>query len=127
MTKPQRPLICVDFDGTLVADKWPMFGDYEPDAIKYIQKLLVDNDVIIHSARLNNHDMYGTLRTKEEVTQEVKAMRTYLDLYGLREVKIWAGEDCKPSAALFIDDRAIRYDGSWRDVYKEAVKRLATE
>lgn len=119
-----KPLIAVDFDGTLVKNKWPSFGDFNPGAVKYITMLLRDNDVIIWSARLNNHDLYGKLRTKEEVTRECEKVRTMLDLAGLHEVKIWSGEDCKPSAMLFIDDRAICYDGSWRRVYHEAVKRL---
>lgn len=119
-----RPLIAIDFDGTLVKNAWPAMGDMNPGAVRYVQMLMRDNDCIIYSARLNNHDIYGKLRTKEEVYKETKAMRQYLDTMGLQDLKIWAGEDTKPSALIFIDDRAIHFDGSWRRVFHETRKRL---
>lgn len=124
MTNGQRPLIAIDLDGTLIEQRWwPQLGPLKPGAVKYVTMLLRDNDVTIFTARINKLDLDGKRRSQEEVDQEIQNIRELLDSNGLQEVEIHVTKG-KPSALLFIDDRAICFDGSWRRAYHEAVKRL---
>lgn len=119
-----RPLIAIDLDGTLIeARHWPNLGPLKPGAKKYVSQLLRDNDVVVFTARINDHDLDGNHRSWEDVDNEIAGIRKLLDDNDLKDVSIHT-EAGKPSALVFIDDRAIHFDGSWRRAYHTCRTRL---
>lgn len=119
-----RPLIAIDLDGTLIeARHWPSLGPLKPGAAKYVRMLLRDNDVVIFTARINNIDLDGNKRTDQEVTLEIIGIRNLLNDNGLEDVTIHVAAG-KPSALVFIDDRAVEFDGSWRRAFHKTRSKL---
>lgn len=119
-----RPLIAIDLDGTLIeARHWPKLGPLKRGAAKHVKLLLVDNDVVVFTARINKIDLDGNERADWEVNNEIFGIRMLLDESGLEEVSIYV-EPGKPSAAVFIDDRAVPFDGSWRRAYQRTRNKL---
>lgn len=119
-----RPLIAIDLDGTLIeARHWPKLGPLKPGAVKYVKMLLRDNDVTIFTARINKMDLDGYRRDEQDVINEIIGIRALLDSNGLEDVDIHI-EEGKPSALVFIDDRAVEFDGSWRRAYHKTRTKL---
>lgn len=119
-----RPLVAVDLDGTLIeARHWPKLGPLKPGAVKYVKMLLRDNDVVVFTARINQRDLNGVLREQHEVDNEIFGIRMLLDISGLEDVSIHTTKG-KPSALVFIDDRAVEFDGSWRRAYHKTISKL---
>lgn len=119
-----RPLVAIDLDGTLIeARHWPKLGPLKPGAVKYVKMLLRDNDVVVFTARINKTTLEGSTRSDQEVTMEIIGIRNLLDSSGLEDVTIHVAAG-KPSALVFIDDRAVEFDGSWRRAYHKTRTKL---
>lgn len=128
MDRSYRPLIAIDLDGTLLEDgHWPILGPLKPGAYKYNKMLLRDNDLIIYTARLNQYDMEHRLRSNTEMARELNSIRTLLNDNDLDKIRIWTGQDCKPSANAFIDDRNVEFTDSWRRAYHKTRVKLGQD
>ncbi len=122
-----RQLIAVDLDGTLIDSRhWPMLGPLKPGAKKYCLQLLRDYDIVVFTARINISDLDGNKRTPEEVLEEIAGIRQLLDQNGLHDIGIHTAAG-KPSAQVFIDDRAVVFDGSWRRAFHQTRERLGVK
>lgn len=119
--------IVVDFDGTLVENKWPGIGNWMPGAIKAMLDLHhAGYKIILFSARLSSSDPFtGNDRPPGEVMTEVQKVRSMLDKAGLTFIQIWTKAG-KPGGAVYIDDRAERYNGrpgSWAKMVRRILIR----
>jgi len=106
-----KPLIAIDFDGTLSTqmEDHADFGPPIPGAIEAVKKFKEQGfEVIVFSHRV---DYPGGL---EEIIEWLKAYNCPID-------KIWIKE--KPAAKYFIDDRSIAFTGNWDEAFKEIQKR----
>lgn len=114
-----RRTVAVDFDGVIHSYISPWQGaNIIPDpplpgAIEWLSKLVLDFNVVIFSARCN--DDAG-----------IHAMQQWFIRWGLRpEVhEQITYEPGKPSAWVFIDDRAIQFTGNFWHISPGALKKF---
>ena len=122
-----KPLIAVDYDGTLTENAWPHHGDWKPGALEALRELVKHARVTIFTVRIAPMELDEiTERPVQLVQQEVNTIRQRLDDAGLREVTIWQ-KNYKPPAILFIDDRAIHFNdrpGAWKAILTKSLIKL---
>lgn len=107
-------MIAVDFDKTIADyDNWEdmnRVGEPLPDAIKFLRALSKIDDVCILSARANT-------------PEGVKAIKEWVDKYGLSDIISRISNEKLGDIEILIDDRAIHFDGDFRAVLKEVIRR----
>ena len=102
---PNRPILCLDFDGVLhwyrngwqgqnVIDDEPV-----PGAVEFVTRAQEVFSVVVYSSRSSHPG-------------GIEAMREWMRKHGFPEVK-FASQ--KPAAFLTIDDRALLFSGVWPD------------
>jgi hypothetical protein len=124
-----KPLVSIDYDGTLVESAWPMHGDWMPGAVDALHSIVKYAKVVVFTVRIAPYelDMF-TPRPVSIVQSEIRVIRDRLDAVGLQEVEIWT-LPYKPPAIVFVDDRGLRFNKSknaWR-VTAEKVAILCHE
>lgn len=126
----KRHIVVIDWDGTLVENKWPSMGDWMPGAIEAVKRFhAAGMKVIVFSARLSPYWFDGSERPTAEVEEAIAQVRAKLDEAGLHYVHIWTRPG-KPPLSVFIDDKAERYHGtsnSWRRLTEKVLVRLGQE
>lgn len=110
----RKPTVVIDWDGTLVEQKWPEMGDWLPGAVEAVEDLLnAGYRVIVHSCRTHSNDLDDVTPLPDwKVQLEVDAIRAKLDEADLGIVDIYTSN--KPPADAYIDDKAVRFAGNWR-------------
>lgn len=111
--------ICVDFDGVIAefADDINNFGRLIPGAPEAICELqALGYRIIIHTARPSHQ------KHKEQLA-------AYLQMHGVPFDEINTNSHCaweaeKPVADLYIDDRALRFEGDWTHTLSAAKRHL---
>jgi hypothetical protein len=117
----RKPILCIDFDGTIhsYVSGWQgaeiIPDPPTPGAIEFLWEAIRIFEVHIYSSR--SHQPGG-----------IRAIREWLDRW---DEAYWSKQrtrprsglvmnvkfpECKPSALVTIDDRAITFDGTWPDV-----------
>jgi hypothetical protein len=118
-----RKHIALDYDGTIVSNAWPDHGTPEPNAAAVIKRLCAEYDVTIFTARIAPFDMDGQPRKGKQVATELRDIHNKLKKMGLGYLEIhqlpW-----KIGADLYVDDKALHYDGSWIETELEIHRRL---
>ena len=100
---PDKPVICIDFDGVIHKDTLPYDEDNQildepvPGALEAIRKLQERYTIVILSARARFHEPR-------------KAMYDWLRIHGFGPITV---TNRKPKALIYLDDRGIRFDGDW--------------
>lgn len=111
--------ICVDLDDTLL-EKDPMSGEYSQPtegAIEAMQTLMEEgNRLTVFTARFNPMPAQLRHQMKEELEQMLQQL-------GFPEMEVWTGMN-KPSADIFIDNKAVTYDGDWGLVLAQTQQML---
>jgi len=111
-----KTTIAVDFDGVInpYTKGWRGAGVYETPSAECVTALGELHEegvrIIIHTAReKSEHPLVAKFLVINEVMFD----------------EIWAGESkrAKPKADVYIDDRALNFSGSWKDV-ADIVRRL---
>ena len=121
-----RPVFCVDWDGTGVEEVWPGMGDWLPGAPEALRLLSLMGKTVIYSLRCHLFEMDDeTPRPRCDVAAEVFAIRRKLDDAGLHDIDVYPPSRGKPPAEFYIDDRAVRFDGDWRATMSEVTARRA--
>lgn len=121
----RKPIICLDFDGVIHSYTSGWKGARTiPDppvegALMFMDKALsLGYDVVIHSSRAR---YWGGIRAMRQWLRQVSGMLWY-DTFqaGLENVRFvrW-----KPPAVVTIDDRAIRFDGTFPDPREAATRK----
>lgn len=118
----RKPIICLDFDGVIHSYTSGWQGARSiPDppvegALVFMARALdLGYDVVIHSSRAR---YWGGIRAMRQWLKQVSGMLWYDTMQtGLESVRFvrW-----KPPAVVTIDDRAIRFDGTFPDPQKAA-------
>jgi hypothetical protein len=126
-----RHTVVHDWDGTLVTNRWPEMGDWQPGAIRAVKRLHAAGlHQVVFSARLSPYDPFTSMRRDPaHVEAEAQKMRAKLDAAGLTYVEIWRKEG-KPGASVYTDDKAERYHGrpgSWDRLADKILMRLGKE
>jgi hypothetical protein len=114
-----KPVIAVDFDGVIHSykrpwiDAWTIPDDPLPGAFTWLANLTLKFSVMIYSARCN--DEKGIAAMKEWFVKHGMS-REFLDAFIF--------EPGKPSAFLFIDDRAMNFNGSYGHLSVAELRRF---
>jgi hypothetical protein len=127
-----RHVINVDWDGTVVPAMWPerptTLLPGAKDALTRFHN--AGHPVRIWTARINPMDPWtGERRPAEAVEEEIRYIRITLDYNGLEFVEIYTAEG-KPGGAVYIDDKAERYNPgakSWARLADKILLRLDGE
>lgn len=128
--KPRKPMmkhtytIAVDFDGVIHSYKSPWVNNHTipdppvPGAIEWLVKMAMDFEIVIFTTR------GSTWRGRRAVRNYIRryAGPQWYEWYpggrGLEDITVTAK---KPAALIYLDDRAVRFDGktfpSARDVH----------
>ena len=105
------PILCIDFDGVISENKRGWEGvevDSREEPVKgaifFLSCAVKNFKVIVHSARCNRRS-------------GIHQMKKWLLEYGMSEhaIGLLSFQPGKPSAAIFLDDRAVRFDGTFED------------
>jgi hypothetical protein len=102
--------IAVDWDGTCVENVWPKkYGKWLPGAVDGLRKLLDSGwYVTVHTCRIAPVTPSSKVRTDRAVEREIRAIRRQLDEANLHDVNIHT-QGYKPSADIYLDDRAHKF------------------
>lgn len=111
--------VAVDWDGTCVDDHaWPEMGEWLPGAITALRFLANEFDeVAIFSCRIAPVDTDGV--TPHDPSWQVSEIHRMLSQAELpHNVFVWQ-EAYKPPADFYIDNHAVRFEGSWKEVLEK--------
>lgn len=118
---------CVDWDDTLVEDRWPDQGPWLPGAVKALHALNRLGQVVIYSCRVAPM-AFPSMPTPEEdtprdpvdVARSVFLMKQMLKAEGLGHIEVWQ-RPYKPAATVYIDNRAVRFNGDWNETMEDVL------
>lgn len=109
----------IDWDDTLTEDHYPQQGPWLPGAVKAIRALERIGTVVIFSCRVApyafpsaNRPEDDVLRDPVDVSLTLERMSAMLVEEGLGHIEIWQ-RGYKPPATVYIDNKAVLYDGDW--------------
>ena len=109
-------IIAVDFDGTIVENRFPDIGEPIEDAISTLLKFKQDgHELILFTCREGPH-LWRAIKFCKQQGLEFDAVNTALHRFtdnagGLRDTR-------KPFAHYYIDDRNIGGLPSWKEIEK---------
>lgn len=104
----------IDWDDTLVENKWPDQGEWLPGAVEALRELSELGEVVIYTCRTAGVDTDEiTERDVQAVATEVQRMRQMLYDQDLDDVEIWM-KPYKPPALVYVDDKGLPYYGDWK-------------
>ena len=114
MAREYPKTIIIDFDGTLCKFAFPDVGPPEPGIKEALTKLKeLGYRVCIHSVRTATY--WGDRKRKHHIQVIEKFMKENELPYD--EILVDKNMD-KPIAEVYVDDRAIRYEGNWLEIIK---------
>ena len=114
---PTRAVFVVDWDGTCVEEVWPGMGDWLPGAVESLREMRAIGKTVIYSLRCHLYEMDDvTPRPAEDVEEHVQLIRQKLDAAGLNDIEVYPPDRGKPPGKFYVDDRAVRFTGDWREV-----------
>jgi hypothetical protein len=112
-----RPMIAVDFDGTLCDAAYPGIGQIKRGAKEALTTFrTLGYKILIYSCRTCHwyYDVFGGSPLEPTLQREkVRDMIAFLELHDIPYDEIDDGSRGKPPADFYIDDKAIRYDDVW--------------
>ena len=127
-----RHVLNIDWDGCAVPAAWPDRPDnFHPGFVEAMHRFnKAGHPIRIWTARINPRDPWtGERRPDDVVEEEVQYIRDMLDSHGLQFIEIYRDEG-KPGGAVYIDDKAERYNAgprSWARLADKILLRLDGE
>lgn len=114
----QDLVIAVDFDGTLVGYDGEGLAFPMPGAAEAMDRLRANGAyIVVHTCRVTTGRANGTIEA------ELGFIRACLDDFGIPYDEIYMSD--KMIADIYIDDRAVPFEGNWPDVVKRIARRSA--
>lgn len=116
-----RVRFCIDWDGTCVTDAWPAMGQWNPGAIEALRSLSKWGEVVIFTCRVAPYQLDE--RTPRNPIFDITGIREMLNKEGLHDVRLW-DKAYKPSALVYVDNRAVRFNGrpnSWKKLVPKLI------
>ena len=114
--------ICIDIDGTICRyTDWidaSHFGDIIPGAVEVIKKLHENNWYII---------IYSTRADNALIEKFLKSNDIYYDSINNNPFQPTNAIGAKPLADVYLDDRAITFNGDWNETYTEIIEFIPWE
>jgi len=107
--KKKIKIFCFDLDNTLCETKASNYNNSKPKkkAIKVVNSLYDKGHIIkIYTARYMGRNQ-DNLKNKKKISLKIS---NQLKLFGLKYHKLFIS---KPSADIYIDDKAYGYDNNW--------------
>ena len=113
--KPDGKIAIIDFDGTLCKFEFPKVGKVEPNVKKALELLKAKGYTIkIHSCRTATY-----WDSPVERGEHIHAILEFLEQNEIPyDELICSAQQDKPIADVYIDDRAVRYEGNWMEIAK---------
>ena len=114
MTREYPETVVIDFDGTLCKFAFPDVGPPEPNVKEALTKLKeLGYKICIHSVRT------ATYWGDADREHHIQAIKNFMEENEVPYDEILTDSTMdKPIAAVYIDDRAIRYEGNWLEIVK---------
>lgn len=125
LSYPAKPVIAVDWDGTLVPERYPeQPREWLPGAEKALRRLTRRFKVYIWTSRIapTVHREWHKERPDGEVESEILYIRNMLNNAGFRMVGIW-NEPFKVPAEFYIDNKGVTFEGDWDATIDEVWRR----
>lgn len=117
-------IIAVDFDGTIVEDKFPGIGEPKPGAIETLKKLKKEGYILILWTCRTGLDLAKAVAWCAERGIRFDAINSNLRYM----VQKYNGSDPrKVGAFLYIEDRGLQPLPGWDEIYQLIHERLPTE
>jgi capsule biosynthesis phosphatase len=110
--------ICIDIDGTLCPVRQPheTYDELKPfaGAADALQSLKTKGAyIILHTAR---HMKTCNGNVGQVIAKQGKILIDWLARHNFKYDELLFG---KPDADVYIDDKAVKYEGSWEDILKK--------
>lgn len=114
-------IISIDFDGTIVRDKWPNIGAPLPGALPAIRRLhAAGHTIIINSCRCGAHETIMKLW----LNQHLPGCVDHINENSPARCARYGGDARKISADIYIDDKNIFCESiDWPDIIKHIENR----
>lgn len=120
--RDQTPVAAIDLDNTILGPHGgsrpgaqPEFGEPHPDAADALGELMdLGWKVLVYTAR------FSFAESAEQVAQWRDEIAAYLDAAGVPYDEVWVGP--KPVADVYVDDRAVTFDGNWRTIVRQVTQ-----
>lgn len=112
-----KPILCIDFDGTIVDHAFPQIGDLKPGVKHALDALHPNFEIVIWSGRSSKR--FGGAHNRF-----VKEMVEFLDLNQIPYDWWDDGSHGKVVARWYIDDRAVTFNDNWRELVGHMESKL---
>lgn len=115
-------IISIDFDGTIVREKWPDIGAPLPGALSAIRRLhAAGHTIIINSCRVGAPED----RMREWLAEHLTGCVDYINENHPLRVTEYGGDSRKISADIYIDDKGIYCSEiKWHEILEEIEYRM---
>lgn len=106
--------IAIDFDGTIVADRFPLIGEFRPGAVATLRALREDGHTLI----------LWTCRTGLQLAQAVQSCAEagihfhYINQNRKEHIALYGGDTRKIFADIYIDDKAHTSLPQWNEIHQ---------
>ena len=114
-------IIAIDFDGTIVENRYPEIGDPIPDAAETIRYLALDGHYIIINTCRSNDDAIAAVNYLRRECIPFDAINDnhpeHIEKYGNNCRKIYAH--------CYIDDKQVGGLPKWSEIYRYITKQEA--
>lgn len=115
-------IIAVDFDGTIVHDRYPEIGEAREGAVETIKKLKAEGYHLILWTCRNGLDLARAVAWCAERGIRFDAINQNLR----SNIRQYGGDTRKVSASIYIDDRMAAELPHWEEIYRIVHERLPT-
>lgn len=120
MSNIDRPILAVDFDGTICEHAYPSIGPLKEGVVEALKELQKYYYILVYSCR-SSFWFPEEFKYRDLV---MAAMKGFLDEEGVPYDEIDDGTKGKPFAVYYIDDKAIHFDDNWGHISDFLTGRL---